>query len=292
MPSKLRANSGLRISFFAFQDIITSVTGILILVTLILTLYLNSSALLSETSATEPTPLQRKLAQSLEQVGRLNSQNESRQRNLATAAASPDTNRLQADIEALQQQITRASSSLAQAQSRFTRQQQAEREKETTLGLADLGQHAEEIKKDVQALCQTNQAVQAEIKELEKKNQQVEARVEKAKQGAPQLWLVPEGEVSGKEPVLVTVSGTRIVCERFDKPEARKEMPAREGDRLFTDLLNGLQPAKDYLVFYVRPSGIGLFKRCRNTARNAGFDVGYDAVEEDKQIHFTRPREL
>lgn len=292
MPSKLRANRGLRISFFAFQDIVTSVTGILILVTLILTLYLNSSALLSEISANEPTPLQRKLAQALEQVGRLNAQNESRQRNLAAAAATPDTNRLQSDIEALQQQIARVSSSLARAQSRLTKQQQAEREKETTLGLADLGQQAEEIRLEIQTLRRTNQAVQVEIKELEKKNQQAEARLEKARLGAPRLWLVPEADVSGKEPVLVTVSGAKIMSERFDRPEARKEAPAGEGDRFFADLLNRLQPAKDYLVFYVRPSGVGLFKRCRNTARNAGFDVGYDAVEEDKQIHFTRPREL
>ncbi|MBI4327671.1 MAG: hypothetical protein HY674_20765 [Chloroflexi bacterium] len=292
MPSKLRAHSGLRISFFAFQDIVTSVTGILILMTLILTLYLNSSALLSEMAALEPTPLQRKLAQALEQVGRLNAQNEALQQNLATAAATPDTNRLQADIETLQQQITRASSSLTRAQTRLTEQQQAEREKETTLGLADLGQHAEEIKQEIQTLRQTNQAAQVEIKDLEKRNQQIEAKAEKARQGAPKLWLVPEADVSGKEPLLVTVSGAKIVCERFDKPEARKEMPAAEGDRLFADFLNGLQPAKDYLVFYVRPSGIGLFKRCRSTARNAGFDVGYDAVEENKQIQFTRPREL
>ena len=43
MPSRFRTNIGTRISFFSFQDIITSVTGILILVTLILTLYLEQS---------------------------------------------------------------------------------------------------------------------------------------------------------------------------------------------------------------------------------------------------------
>jgi hypothetical protein len=41
MPSRLRSGKS-RVSFFAFQDMITTVTGVLLLITLLLTLYLNS----------------------------------------------------------------------------------------------------------------------------------------------------------------------------------------------------------------------------------------------------------
>lgn len=41
MPSKLRSGKA-RVSFFAFQDMITTVTGVLLLITLLLTLYLNA----------------------------------------------------------------------------------------------------------------------------------------------------------------------------------------------------------------------------------------------------------
>jgi len=41
MPNKLRSTSG-RVSFFAFLDMITTVTGVLLLITLLLTLYLNN----------------------------------------------------------------------------------------------------------------------------------------------------------------------------------------------------------------------------------------------------------
>jgi hypothetical protein len=41
MPSKLRSGKA-RVSFFAFQDMITTVTGVLLLITLMLTLYLNA----------------------------------------------------------------------------------------------------------------------------------------------------------------------------------------------------------------------------------------------------------
>ncbi len=41
MPSRLRSGKA-RVSFFAFQDMITTVTGVLLLITLLLTLYLNA----------------------------------------------------------------------------------------------------------------------------------------------------------------------------------------------------------------------------------------------------------
>src|SRR5580658_6383495 len=41
MPNRLRSTSG-KVSFFAFLDMITTVTGVLLLITLLLTLYLNN----------------------------------------------------------------------------------------------------------------------------------------------------------------------------------------------------------------------------------------------------------
>jgi hypothetical protein len=41
MPSRLRSGKA-RVSFFAFQDMITTVTGVLLLITLLLTLYLHA----------------------------------------------------------------------------------------------------------------------------------------------------------------------------------------------------------------------------------------------------------
>jgi hypothetical protein len=45
MPNRLRSSSA-RVSFFAFQDMITTVTGVLLLITLLLTLYLNTPPVL------------------------------------------------------------------------------------------------------------------------------------------------------------------------------------------------------------------------------------------------------
>jgi hypothetical protein len=45
MANRLRSSSA-RVSFFAFQDMITTVTGVLLLITLLLTLYLNNPPVL------------------------------------------------------------------------------------------------------------------------------------------------------------------------------------------------------------------------------------------------------
>ena len=44
-----------------------------------------------------------------------------------------------------------------------------------------------------------------------------------------------------------------------------------------------------YVVFLVRPSGIETFQDLVKSARDMGFDVGFDALEEDRQIHFSTP---
>ena len=48
-------------------------------------------------------------------------------------------------------------------------------------------------------------------------------------------------------------------------------------------------PDQDYVVFYVRPSGIEAFTELCDVARRAGFQIGFDAVEEDRQIIFSAP---
>ena len=57
----------------------------------------------------------------------------------------------------------------------------------------------------------------------------------------------------------------------------------------FTEGLRRWTAEGDYLVFYVRPSGIDLFNRCSAAAKRAGFQIGYDAVEENTQVNFSSP---
>ena len=53
----------------------------------------------------------------------------------------------------------------------------------------------------------------------------------------------------------------------------------------------GMNPAKDYVLFYIRPSGVKFFKACKEVIEESRFQIGIDAVEEKAQLIFTRDLE-
>jgi hypothetical protein len=187
MASRLR-NKTARVSFFAFQDMITTVTGVLMIVMLLLLL----------------------------DVGQRTSRPSEAARNTARDQVQEAQRKLAASAEALRQR-------------------------------------------------------QAELKVL-----------------ANRVFVLPEADRSGKQPVLIVLSGTNGWCSRL----AQTNLLEFSGDARRTDfnkLLAGWNARQDRLVFYVRPSGIGHFEVCRSLARKRGFNIGSDAAEEDKQYMLAKP---
>ncbi len=187
MPSKLRS-TGARVSFFAFQDTITTVTGVLLLVTLLLTLYVNQPAV----SAPES------------------------ERNLVR----DQLERARAELDAKQAQLR---------------------------------------SRQLEQLALTNR-----------------------------VFVVAEADRSGKVPVLMVLSATNGSCMALGQTNAL-DFPARPDQAPFQRLLDNLDPRRQRLVFYVRPSGIAHFEACRRLAASRSFDIGYDAAEEDRQYLLASP---
>lgn len=190
MASRLR-NKTARVSFFAFQDMITTVTGVLMIVMLLLTLDLG-------------------------------------QRTSRPSEASRDTARDQ----------------------------------------------VREARKKLDASAEVLRQRQAELKLLTNR-----------------IFVLAEADRSGKQPVLVVLSGTNGACSRFGQTNL-VEFAGNAQRTDFGRLLAGWNTRQDRLVFYVRPSGIGHFEACRRLAQQRGFSVGSDAAEEDKQYVLTKPRTL
>jgi hypothetical protein len=187
MANRLRSSSA-KVSFFAFLDMITTVTGVLLLITLLLTFYLNDP---------QPNP----------------------------AEAARNTVRDQ----------------LAQAR-------------------AKLAANEEELRqRQLQAVALTNR-----------------------------VFVVPEPDRSGKTPVLVVLSATNGWCTQLGQTNA-VEFLARSDDADFLRLLDSWDPARQRLVFYIRPSAIALFEECRQVAASRAFSIGYDAAEEDRQYVLATP---
>jgi hypothetical protein len=187
MPNKLRSTSG-RVSFFAFLDMITTVTGVLLLITLLLTLYLNNPPVIPA-----------------EQI-----------RNL-------------------------------------TRQQ----------------------------VEQARAALEAKLAELRQRQLQAAALTNR-------IFVVPEADRSGREPVLIVLSATNGLCTRPGQTNA-VEFEARADNADFERMMDSWNPSKDRLVFYIRPSAVLHFRACEPLAAGRSFSIGYDAAEEDMQYFLAPP---
>jgi hypothetical protein len=187
MPNKLRSTSG-RVSFFAFLDMITTVTGVLLLITLLLTLYLNNPPAIPA-----------------EQI-----------RNLLREQVEQARARLEAKLAELRLRVSQAS-------------------------------------------ALTNR-----------------------------VFVVPEADRSGKEPVLIVLSATNGLCSRPGQTNA-VEFLARSDNADFERMLDGWNPAKDRLVFYIRPSAVLHFRACEPLALSRSFSIGYDAAEEGLQYLLAPP---
>jgi hypothetical protein len=115
--------------------------------------------------------------------------------------------------------------------------------------------------------------LEADVKEQEAAV--VQLRLEKNK-----LQLIRELSDTTKEPVIVDVSQNKIVIMRFDKPEPL-EMPSEES---FKRYLKTCKTEDQYFVLYFRPSGASRFESLREIVKAAGFELGYDATEENTNL--------
>jgi hypothetical protein len=97
-----------------------------------------------------------------------------------------------------------------------------------------------------------------------------------------QVFVLPDSDPSGKQPVLVVLSATNGWCTRWDQTNS-VEFLARPDNADFLRLLDSWDKNSQRLVFYIRPSGIALFEACRRLATNHFFSIGYDAAQEDRQ---------
>jgi hypothetical protein len=285
MRSRLRSLDS-KISFFAFADIITAVSGMLIFITLLLATDLDRPA--DNSQGGDPETVQR-LQETLRQQGEADAENRRLQELFAAAETAPASEKLELDILRLRSQVSEERQKQTTLAAQLDSNQAATQARDRTLGLTDLKAAIQRMVQEAESVARQEAQVRGEMSNLEQQVARVQSQLLKVRQRAGQLWLIPDKTANTKEPILVTVSGPGAIAERFDHPDQLKKFEKVGAVAAFQAYLREARTLDQYVVFLVRPSGIGLFEDLVKSARDMGFEVGFDALEKDRQIHFSSP---
>lgn len=253
------------ISLFSFQDIITSVTGIMILVTLLIALELSQRALDSPRIQTTivSKQLETAVAEAEEEIRELESQLAERDTKLQELAAY-DRRRILAESVDANRQI-----------------EQLEAE---TIRLASQGEDAQKRKAEMQSREQAKQQDIELVEELNRKCAELREQIEKLQASNRIIYNPAQG--TSKTAWLVELTGQAIRIAPMGRIAPPVEFIAPPGQALadFRKWSAGRDNRSEYFVLLIKSSGIELFDQLQDELAKRGFDIGYDVVDEQVTV--------
>ncbi len=286
MRDRLRSFDS-KITFFAFADIITAVSGMLIFITLLLATDLGRPT--DNRAQSADAELQRQLDETLAQQAEADAENRGLQNLLTAANTAPPPDKLQSDISRLRVELAEEKSKHAGLAEELETSRTNLIERDRVLGITAVRERTAASANEMDELAQKETVVHQETAALESRIPGIEERILKYRAREGELWLIPDHTGTTKEPVLAIVSGKELQIARFNQPEQTEKFSKSGAASGLKSYLSRLRTDKQYVVFLIRPSGIDLFRDLVDVARDNGFEVGFDPLEEDRQIHFTAP---
>jgi hypothetical protein len=246
------------ISLFSFQDIVTSVTGILILLAIMLAISVitQGATPAGQTETVDARELQETKAQLEEVVKSLEVRMKSNQAavNSWLGATKEELGQQQASYQTAAR-ITRENIERLQAE----------------IGLSD-----EEVKK-LMADPEV-QAINAEVRELREKLAKTNKELDELRAGERVFYNFRTGS---QKPWIVQISGGEILACRAN--ERAKAKVFRSAGELLT-FARGLPANEQYLVLVVRPSGLAAFDQIKEQCADEEIDVGVELIGEQQVV--------
>jgi hypothetical protein len=267
-----------------FQDIMTAVTGILILIVILQIIQVNdapSKATESNAATAEQHVELQKVQKELQEAeaedatlrGKLRENAEQEELDVSPISSTEMTG-----------EITRDQQQLQQLENDLIKDKKTEQDRDASVGLiqdeqnlATSEQQATTSQVKIASLQQQGKDKQSEVHSLE-------IKLQNAEELQKRLYLIPDESQTSKEPVVAVVSKTGIEFSRFNHPADSKQVTDVMGHAI-----DSYSSGDQYFVFYIKPSGVGVFEKLYHIAQEKGFDVGFDAIEEAQQIVIAQP---
>ena len=300
MSDFLRGDDEEVASFFAFQDVITAVLGILILIALQLSFSINvvkgeegdteSSAedtIITEEEFLDNQSRRKNLEAKLSQLRERN--REMMDRKQALQSAGQSIQGLQNSMEILRAEVEQLTLDHNSFRRTLSQKEQSLREEAAKLGLSAVQAEISELSEKTDTDSREIAALKRKLQDLNSRLSSSMADLSTEKSRKDSVWMIPERSNDGKAPLLVTIDGRNMRFEEFDKPESLRVLRTSSLTSSFKSGVKSYDRRRYKIVFLFKPSGTDYFEKVTELAKDLGFEVGYDPIEENQKIIFSLP---
>lgn len=276
MSVRSRASLVPPISLYLFLDLITALSGVLVLITMFLTTYLDEGSPLFPGSAkrSEPARETELRGRLLEREKELRKAEELAEKEKWATLSPREIRRLLRRLQGL------SSGEGSEATGEKTMDQcLAER------GMQDLGEQVKSAEINLQKR-------ESEIHGAREKHEALDRQVRDAQAtqvgalGADRgIRLVRDGRDTTKRPIVIELAHSQFKVFPLDQPTGRSTL--EPGDRLVSRLRQELfsyPPDSHFVFLLVQPSGYEWFAAVRSGLQSLGYEVGFDGIPEDPRL--------
>lgn len=262
-----------KISFFAFQDIITAVTGIVIIIALILALHINEASPQSPAQETNPIT-QQSLAQIQTDIKNLEKERASLEK---TTQKLPSISSLQETVQSLQRKITSIQGILETKQNELYNFESAQ----ILLKQTSKSQKALIIQQE--ALAETKEKTDT-LQQQHKEEEDILNELKRKKQQAIQaqeclLTFTPDKTHKDKQAILLIMNELDITFTSFEHTKSQNVTSPH-----LEKILTAYSPEKYFVVIFIRPSCAKDFTSLKEKVKKLGYEVGYEPIAEDSAV--------
>ena len=274
MSVRSRASLVPPLSLYLFLDLITALSGVLVLITMFLTTYLDDGSPLFPGSAKRSEPALELRGRLLEREKELRKAEELAEKEKWATLSPREIRRLLRRLQGL------SSADGSDAGGEKTMEKcLAER------GLQDLGEQVNSAEKNLQKR-------ELEIHGAREKHEALDRQVRDAQAaqvgalGADRgVRLVRDGRDTTKRPIVIELAHSQFKIFPLDQPSSMSifEPTDRAVSRLRQELFS-FPPDSHFVFLLVQPSGYEWFSAVRSGLQSLGYEVGFDGIPEDPRL--------
>jgi hypothetical protein len=300
MPDFLRGDDEEVASFFAFQDIITAVMGILILIALQLSFSINvvkgeegnkegstEDTIISEEEFLENESKRKELENRLVQLRAENRELMNTKQRLQSAGQS--VKGLENTMQILRAEVDQLTQDYEDFRRALAQKEAALQEQSANLGLSSVQSEISELSKKTEEDSREITDLKRRLQILSKSLTESMADLLSEKRKHDSVWMIPERSNDGKSPLLLTIDDDNMRFEEFNKPESLRVLSTSSLSSSFKAGVKSYDTSSFKIVFLFKPSGTDYFDKIIKLAKDLGFEIGYDPIEESQQVIFSVP---